>query len=167
MSGSMTLNSTFVNAENLLESFTSKQLLNLASAMQQESVVLKMTDIEARKIITNAGASVKIFNTSLENINVAVIEEMLRFIEDLSNIEDREKVKDIVITGGTEAGHLPGENSHETGHKVDLRRNLTIDNFIEKNFSYFGIREDGYMLYVSSSGALYAKEGNHWDVLVY
>lgn len=163
----MTLNSTSENADNLLESFTTKQLLNQASAMRQESVVFKMTDIEARKIITNAGASVKIFNTSLENINVAVIEEVLRLIEDLSNIEDREKVKDIVITGGTEAGHLPGKNSHETGHKVDLRRNLTIDNFIEKKFSYFGIREDGYMLYVSPSGALYAKEGNHWDVLVY
>jgi hypothetical protein len=75
---------------------------------------------------------------------------------------------EIVVTGGTEStgGHVSGNYSHRNGYKVDLRLNPTLDNYIETRFAKAGT-VGGYPAYKSSSGNLYVKEGNHWDVTVY
>lgn len=127
---------------------------------------IKLSDLEAREIIGRSGASVKIINTSLENINKNVVDEVINFVSDLVYWAGKDKAKDVVVTGGTEEGHLPGVFSHENGYKIDIRRNAVVDNFIENNFNTIGIRNDGAALYLNSSGAIYAKEGNHWDVIV-
>jgi len=73
----------------------------------------------------------------------------------------------VYITGGTEIGvHTPGEYSHANGYKVDLRLNDKLDRYIETHFEKLGTRSDGAVVYKSPSGALYAKENDHWDVLV-
>ena len=51
----------------------------------------------------------------------------------------------INITGGTEVGHAS-------------------DAYIKNNFSYIGLRGDGYPQWKAASGNLYCDEGNHWDI---
>jgi hypothetical protein len=131
-----------------------------------KKTILKLSDLEARELIGKSGASVKIINTSLENINKNVVDEVLNFVSGLVHWAGKDKAKDVVVTGGTEEGHLPGIYSHENGYKIDLRRNAVVDNYIENNFNAIGIRNDGAVLYINSIGAIYAKEGNHWDVIV-
>jgi hypothetical protein len=126
----------------------------------------KLSDLEAREIIGKSGASVKTINTSLENINKNVVDEVLNFVSGLVSSAGKDKAKDVVVTGGTEEGHLPGMYSHENGYKIDIRRNAVVDHYIENNFNTIGIRNDGAALYINSAGAIYAKEGNHWDVIV-
>ncbi|CAF2890244.1 unnamed protein product [Rotaria sp. Silwood2] len=90
----------------------------------------------------------------------------------------------ITVTGGTETGHAGGTYSHwngykidisETGHaggtyshwngyKIDISVNSCINSYITKQFAYIGQRGDGAAQYKASSGNVYAKEGNHWDI---
>ncbi len=75
----------------------------------------------------------------------------------------------VTITAGTEGGggHTPGEHSHGTGYKVDLRLNSALDSYVTTNFPYIGTRSDGARQYRDpSTGAVYALESDHWDVLV-
>lgn len=69
----------------------------------------------------------------------------------------------VVVTGGTELGHAGGSESHASGAKLDFQRNPALDNFIETNYQYVGVRSDGARLYRAPSGAVFAKEHDHWD----
>ncbi|MGV9354828.1 hypothetical protein [Streptomyces misionensis] len=71
------------------------------------------------------------------------------------------------ITGGTETGHASGTYSHWNGYKLDYGKNTCVTNYIKTNFSYSGLRGDGYPMWTSASGNVYADEGNHWDALYY
>ena len=70
----------------------------------------------------------------------------------------------INITGGTEVGHASGTYSHWNGYKVDIAHNSCIDAYIKNNFSYIGLRGDGFPQWKAASGNLYCDEGNHWDI---
>lgn len=71
------------------------------------------------------------------------------------------------ITGGTEVGHASGTYAHWNGYKLDYSMYTCIGNYIKNNFSYSGLRGDGYPMWTSSSGNVYTDEGSHWDVLYY
>lgn len=94
---------------------------------------------------------------SFEGIKVATLNEVAYIAGLVGN-------SNVFITGGTEAGHNSGSFSHSNGYKVDLRLNPTLDSYITTNFTYIGVRSDGAPMYRSLTGAVYAKEGNHWDV---
>ncbi|MEK7144047.1 MAG: hypothetical protein AAB820_01815, partial [Patescibacteria group bacterium] len=74
--------------------------------------------------------------------------------------------QNVFITGGTEAKHKDGVYNHSNGYKFDVRPNSQLDDYIVKNYEFIGKRDDGADQYKSPGGAIYAKEGNHWDVLV-
>merc|ERR1712179_70799 len=40
-----------------------------------------------------------------------------------------------------------------------------VDSYIQDRFTYIGIRGDGARMYRDSRRNIYAKEGNHWDIL--
>ena len=73
----------------------------------------------------------------------------------------------IDITGGTEAGHASGTYSHYNGYKVDIAHNSCIDDYIKSDYSYIGLRGDGYPQWQAPSGNLYCDEGNHRDITYY
>lgn len=70
----------------------------------------------------------------------------------------------IVISGGTEVGHAPGQKSHYAGYKVDISHDGCVDDYVTGTFTSqaptFGTAQ-----YVSARGNIYTDEGNHWDVL--
>jgi hypothetical protein len=71
------------------------------------------------------------------------------------------------ITGGTEVGHASGTYSHYNGYKLDFAKNTCLTSYVHNNFSYIGLRGDGYPQYKSGAGNIYADEGSHWDVTFY
>ncbi|MFI6993572.1 hypothetical protein [Nonomuraea wenchangensis] len=71
----------------------------------------------------------------------------------------------ILVTGGTEDGHAPGQYSHGNGYKLDISHNSCIDQYITKNNKKSGVRGDGARLYRSPSGTTFADEVDHWDIL--
>ncbi|MER8115811.1 hypothetical protein GTY81_18230 [Streptomyces sp. SID8366] len=71
------------------------------------------------------------------------------------------------ITGGTETGHASGTYSHWNGYKLDYGKNTCVTNYIKNNFTYSGLRGDGYPMWTAASGNVYADEGSHWDALYY
>ena len=73
----------------------------------------------------------------------------------------------IVITGGTEAGHgRPGPGrTHWNGYKLDIDPNACVSNYITRHFRYTGVRGDGARMWTSPHGDVYAREGNHWDIV--
>ncbi|MEU3530843.1 hypothetical protein AB0E70_04515 [Streptomyces murinus] len=71
------------------------------------------------------------------------------------------------ITGGTETGHASGTYSHWNGYKLDYGKNTCVTNYIKNNFTYSGLRGDGYPMWTAASGNVYADEGTHWDALYY
>ena len=73
----------------------------------------------------------------------------------------------INITGGTEVGHASGTYSHYNGYKLDYGKNTCLTNYVHNNFTYIGLRGDGYPQYQAASGNIYADEGTHWDALYY
>ncbi|GGV10663.1 hypothetical protein GCM10010260_56440 [Streptomyces filipinensis] len=73
----------------------------------------------------------------------------------------------LAITGGTETGHASGTYSHWNGYKLDYGKNTCVTSYIKNNFTYIGLRGDGYPQWRSGSGNIYADEGNHWDALYY
>lgn len=68
------------------------------------------------------------------------------------------------ITGGTEVGHASGTYSHYNGYKVDVAITSCVTNYVKANFTYQGLRGDGYPFWKSAAGNLYCNEGNHWDI---
>ena len=71
------------------------------------------------------------------------------------------------ITGGTEVGHASGTYSHYNGYKLDFGKTTCLTSYVHNNFSYIGLRGDGYPQYRSGAGNIYADEGSHWDVTFY
>lgn len=72
---------------------------------------------------------------------------------------------EIVVTGGTETGHEPGQYSHANGYKIDIRkRNVEpcLSNYITANFRASGKK------WTDDSGNVYYDENNtHWDITYY
>ncbi|MEV0613380.1 hypothetical protein AB0I81_08630 [Nonomuraea sp. NPDC050404] len=71
----------------------------------------------------------------------------------------------IMVTGGTERGHAPGQFSHGNGYKLDISHNACIDRHIAKHSDKAGVRSDGARIYKSSSGTTFFDESDHWDIL--
>jgi len=129
----------------------------------------KMSQSEAAAALSGAGISVSSSGgcstrsnsrcTSLDQINSNTINGLITL--------KRASGCSIVVTGGSEVGHASGTYSHYTGYKADISLNSCIDSYITKNFASIGTRSDGAAQYKSASGNIYAKEGNHWDILYY
>lgn len=126
----------------------------------------KMSNAEALGKVRAAGISVHSSGgchdrnvrscTSLDQINSGTIDKIITL--------KRASGCPITITGGTEVGHAGGAMSHANGYKVDISLNSCINGYITRSFSYIGKRGDGSDMYKASSGSIYAKEGNHWDI---
>ena len=71
------------------------------------------------------------------------------------------------ITGGTEVGHASGTYSHFNGWKLDFSKTTCLTSYVHANFTYIGLRGDGYPMWKSGAGNVYTDEGSHWDVLYY
>ncbi|WP_103957159.1 hypothetical protein [Nonomuraea solani] len=95
--------------------------------------------------------------TSLDSVRTGTIAKVIEL--------KRESRCPIMVTGGTERGHAPGQFSHGNGYKLDISHNACIDRHIEKNHHKAGIRSDGSPLYKSAGGTTFADESDHWDIL--
>ncbi|MEV4751492.1 hypothetical protein ACFQVD_32175 [Streptosporangium amethystogenes subsp. fukuiense] len=97
--------------------------------------------------------------TSLQAVRAATVSDVIEL--------KRRSGCPLVITGGTEVGHAPGPYSHYMGYKLDIKPNTCINRYITKNYPPQGIRGDGAPLYGESatSGTLFAREADHWDIL--
>lgn len=88
----------------------------------------------------------------------------------------------VIVTGGTEVGHntvFGYPYTHEQGYKIDIKRTTCVTNFIQRYFTYAGVRSlvqrDKYgnthqaPMYKNSRGDVYADEywAEHWDILYY
>jgi hypothetical protein len=142
---------------------------------------------EARSILASNGISVNkqpcpsgasTGCTDLDGIRKEAIDGATELKEDCNC--------NVVVTGGTEAGHASGIYSHTNGYKLDFRKDAGLNEYIrgeydiEKNFSdpqsacggaggsWGGgscRRSDGSQIYIDpESGAIYAEEHDHWDV---
>jgi hypothetical protein len=128
-----------------------------------------LTDAVARARLTAAGIPVSSSGgcsdrnnptcTSLDQIR----ENTIAGLETLK----RASACPITVTGGTEVGHSSGTYSHWNGYKADISINTCINSYVTNSFAYIGDRGDGAPLYESAAGNIYAKEGNHWDILYY
>ncbi|MFB6814688.1 hypothetical protein ACFCV8_09085 [Streptomyces sp. NPDC056347] len=95
--------------------------------------------------------------TSFTRINKASVDGVIAF-KKASGCE-------VVITGGTEAGHEPGPYSHRNGYKTDISTRVPcVNSYIRGKFAKAGKRGDGAALYKSPAGNVYADEGSHWDI---
>lgn len=95
--------------------------------------------------------------TCVDGIRKSVVDSVVAFKKESG-------CTDVGVTGGTEAGHAQGTNSHGNGYKIDINRTTCVTNHIEKKYQDKGIRSDGARIYVSPTGAEWAKEHDHWDV---
>lgn len=121
------------------------------------------TDAEARAALAAAGIGVnktEAQGTSLQGINKATIDDAIALKQSCGC--------QVTITAGTEStgGHASGAISHGTGYKYDMRPSTTLDNYIASNYTRLKDRGDGAAQYQSPSGSIYAREGDHWDVVV-
>lgn len=134
---------------------------------QDEDMDSKLTHSQAYSKISSAGIGISSSGgcsnrnnpscTSLEGVNQCTIDNILTL--------KRASGCSITITGGTEVGHAGGAKSHSSGHKLDIKLDSCINNYITTKFSYGGLRSDGAATYVAASGNRYYKEGNHWDIV--
>lgn len=109
-------------------------------------------------MIEEAGVGIK-EGATLERVRQQTLLEIIN----LKNECDCE----IVITSGTDGQHEPGQYSHANGYKVDLRTVVSLNDYLQENFEIVDERTGGVLVYKNpESGALYALEGDHWDVLV-
>lgn len=95
----------------------------------------------------------------LVGIKQKTVDELVNLKRNCTNCE-------IVVTSATGGAHAAGTCSHANGYKVDLRLNDSLTNYITRNYTQLPNRADGAKMYKASSGAFYAQEGNHWDVVV-
>ncbi|TDE44027.1 hypothetical protein E1295_25825 [Nonomuraea mesophila] len=95
--------------------------------------------------------------TSFDSVRAGTIAGIIKF--------KRESGCPIMVTGGTETGHAPGQYSHGNGYKLDISHNSCVDRHIKKTSDRAGVRSDGARLYRDGSGTVYADEGDHWDIL--
>jgi len=71
------------------------------------------------------------------------------------------------VTGGTEAGHLPGPYSHEAGYKVDIALGDCVGDYIRSTFIAVPPPEFGIEAYRSPAGNEYVLESDHWDIVYF
>lgn len=126
----------------------------------------KLTHDEAAKLLTDAGITWKSSGncsdrtnrrcTSFDQINSRTIDGIIAF--------KKESGCSVVITGGTEVGHAGGAYSHSQGFKLDITPSESVSKYIESNYKYDGVRRDGAKMYKSSTGNVYAREKDHWDI---
>lgn len=144
---------------------------------------------EAKGILNEFKIGVKSTNTTLEGIKKEVLNELIIIKNEcdewFKKYYPNEFYKSnngcyVFVTGGTESGYhsTKGFCTHENGYKVDIALWGRLDEFIEKNYCkkidsnnpnkciYYEKREDGALLYKSPTGAIYAKEENHWDIQI-
>ena len=99
---------------------------------------------------------------NLNGVRQGAVDEILRL--------QRECNCNITVTSATGGSHESGSCSHGSGYKIDLRRNRegsAMTSFIERSYNPpIGQRSNGDPIYKSSSGALYVRESDHWDVAV-
>ncbi|QXJ23112.1 hypothetical protein AGRA3207_004228 [Actinomadura graeca] len=94
--------------------------------------------------------------TSFEGLRWSSLKGLLDFAE--------ESGCEITVTGGTEDGHAGGQYSHGNGYKLDIATGGCVDRAITR-YRFAGVRGDGAKLYQAPSGALFAREKDHWDIL--
>jgi hypothetical protein len=126
-----------------------------------------MSDGDARFKLTSAGIDVNKANctsagqtdcTSLEGIQQATVDQMIA-LKDACGCS-------FTVTGGTEAGHAAGDASHSSGNKMDISLG-SVDSYIQSTMTSIGNRSgDNAPQYQDKNGNIYAKEGNHWDILI-
>ena len=117
-----------------------------------------LTDTQARQTLTSANINIKTDGVpaNLEGIQQSTVNGVIGLRNDCGCT--------ITITSATDS-HAAG-TAHANGYKVDLRLNDGINNYITGNFTYIGLRgDDNAPQYAGPGGAIYAREGNHWDVL--
>lgn len=130
----------------------------------------KLTNSEARAMLSNAGISVTSSGncsnrnsfscTSLDQVRSKTIAGIIAFQKSSSC--------KITITGGTEYGHAGGDYSHSNGYKLDIAPTACVTNYIHSHFKYKGLRSgDNAPMYDDASGNRYANEGSHWDIVYY
>lgn len=96
----------------------------------------------------------------LDGVRQATINEVIRLKGTCTNCN-------ITVTSTTGGVHNSGTCSHANGWKVDLRKEPNLDSYITRTYAKNPLkRSDGADVYTAPSGALYALEGNHWDVVV-
>jgi len=98
--------------------------------------------------------------TSLQGMQMTTVME-------LENLKENCNCN-VTITGGTEVGHAAGDVSHLNGYKADIDPNSTVSTYITNNFTPLGPRSsDGAQQFKDPlTGAIYAREGSHWDITV-
>ncbi|MDP3004113.1 MAG: hypothetical protein Q8N43_01220 [Candidatus Azambacteria bacterium] len=98
--------------------------------------------------------------TSLDGVNASTIEGAIRLKNGCKCV--------LEITGGTELGHTEGATaSHASGNKLDFSPNSVLDRYIQTNFTSLDpVKINGvlYSRYQGPNGAIYTREGDHWDV---
>lgn len=95
--------------------------------------------------------------TSLDGLRAATLDGVLRLREDSQC--------PLVISGGTERGHAPGEFSHGHGYKLDILPNRCLNRFVRHRYERIRRRGDGATVYrATPSRSLYAREPSHWDI---
>ncbi|KKR89268.1 MAG: hypothetical protein UU85_C0004G0109 [Candidatus Wolfebacteria bacterium GW2011_GWA2_42_10] len=93
-------------------------------------------------------------------------------LDEIKNLSLEIGSSNVFITGATESRiHSSGQYSHENGYKVDLRLDDELTNYIEQKFQSAGYRTESNgsqsPVYINpSTGSVYTKEGNHWDISV-
>jgi peptidoglycan hydrolase-like protein with peptidoglycan-binding domain len=139
------------------------------SALTTSKAAVKLTDADARARLTGAGFSIVSSGncsdrnnstcTALDQIRAATIRGAISF-KSLSGCA-------LTVTGGTETGHANGTFTHYNGYKMDFSLSSCNTNYVQTRFGYIGLRGDGAAQYQSPQGDVYAKEGDHWDVVFY
>lgn len=97
--------------------------------------------------------------TSFEDIYSGTIDGVIT-LQDTSGCTLR-------VTGGTEAGHLPGPYSHGAGYKVDIALGNCVSDYIRSSFVEVPPPDFGIEAYHSPEGNEYTLENDHWDILYY
>ncbi|HEX6470972.1 MAG TPA: hypothetical protein VF069_17870 [Streptosporangiaceae bacterium] len=95
--------------------------------------------------------------TSLDHIRRGSVDGLIAF--------KRRSGCRITVSGGTERGHAHGRFSHWNGYKIDVVPNRCVDRYITNRLRPVGIRGDGAEMFRAPSGAIYADEKSHWDLL--
>jgi hypothetical protein len=139
-----------------------------------------LSDAEARNKLASAGIGSKTTNTTLEGMKQATVDELIRMKNECDAWmkkyypNENKGQCNVFITGGTENGphSNKGTCNHGNGYKADFGLNSRLNEFIEKTYcckrgnkcTYCDVRMgDGALMYYSPTGAVYAKESNHWD----
>src|SRR6185369_6635934 len=103
--------------------------------------------------------------TSLKGMRPSTLAELVSFKQACDAWAGSRGPCVVVVTGGTEDLHAEGTCSHANGYKADIRAGTLIDQFVTTQFTSSGTRSDGAKLYRDSTGGLYARESDHWDIV--